>query len=406
MAEVYRNYLYENGLKDSDNETPDVMLEFLGGARTRNLFLGIPYYSFYSTTTVKQVKTILEDIYKNNSANAVSVLKGFGEDGLDYGKLGGGFKLSGNLGTKKDLKNLISYSQEHNSTLAFDFDLIYFNKSTGGLSKSFDVAKTANSVATTKYMRSIVTGENDGATLSAKLLSRAKISNAAQKAADALEKYGFSSVSASTLSSTAYSDYGGSDYYCKAKTASEVKKAINMLKGKNRSFVAQNANIYAVLNADYVMGTPSASSKENAFDVEIPFYQMVLRGVLPISSSAINLAENWNQEYLFAVSTGCIPYYTVCAEYNDTLITNRNNALAASCYDGIKDRISEDINKYGELLKLLSNSKIVSYEHNGNIIETVFDNGIKVYVNWSEDEINTKTGIIPPYSYSYEKENS
>lgn len=406
MAEVYRNYLYENGLKDSDNETPDVMLEFLGGARTRNLFLGIPYYSFYSTTTVKQVKTILEDIYKNNSANAVSVLKGFGEDGLDYGKLGGGFKLSGNLGTKKDLKNLISYSQEHNSTLAFDFDLIYFNKSTGGLSKSFDVAKTANSVATTKYMRSIVTGENDGATLSAKLLSRAKISNAAQKAADALEKYGFSSVSASTLSSTAYSDYGGSDYYCKAKTASEVKKAINMLKGKNRSFVAQNANIYAVLNADYVMGTPSASSKENAFDVEIPFYQMVLRGVLPISSSAINLAENWNQEYLFAVSTGCIPYYTVCAEYDDTLITNRNNALAASCYDGIKDRISEDINKYGELLKLLSNSKIVSYEHNGNISETVFDNGIKVYVNWSEEEINTKTGIIPPYSYSYEKENS
>ena len=406
MAEVYRNYLYENGLKDSDNETPDVMLEFLGGARTRNLFLGIPYYSFYSTTTVKQVKTILEDIYKNNSANAVSVLKGFGEDGLDYGKLGGGFKLSGNLGTKKDLKNLISYSQEHNSTLAFDFDLIYFNKSTGGLSKSFDVAKTANSVATTKYMRSIVTGENDGATLSAKLLSRAKISNAAQKAADALEKYGFSSVSASTLSSTAYSDYGGSDYYCKAKTASEVKKSINMLKGKNRSFVAQNANIYAVLNADYVMGTPSASSKENAFDVEIPFYQMVLRGVLPISSSAINLAENWNQEYLFAVSTGCIPYYTVCAEYDDTLITNRNNALAASCYDGIKDRISEDINKYGELLKLLSNSKIVSYEHNGNISETVFDNGIKVYVNWSEEEINTKTGIIPPYSYSYEKENS
>lgn len=406
MAEVYRNYLYENGLKDSDNETPDVMLEFLGGARTRNLFLGIPYYSFYSTTTVKQVKTILEDIYKNNSANAVSVLKGFGEDGLDYGKLGGGFKLSGNLGTKKDLKNLISYSQEHNSTLAFDFDLIYFNKSTGGLSKSFDVAKTANSVATTKYMRSIVTGENDGATLSAKLLSRAKISNAAQKAADALEKYGFSSVSASTLSSTAYSDYGGSDYYCKAKTASEVKKAINMLKGKNRSFVAQNANIYAVLNADYVMGTPSASSKENAFDVEIPFYQMVLRGVLPISSSAINLAENWNREYLFAVSTGCIPYYTVCAEYDDTLITNRNNALAASCYDGIKDRISEDINKYGELLKLLSNSKIVSYEHNGNISETVFDNGIKVYVNWSEEETNTKTGIIPPYSYSYEKENS
>lgn len=406
MAEVYRNYLYENGLKDSDNETPDVMLEFLGGARTRNLFLGIPYYSFYSTTTVKQVKTILEDIYKNNSANAVSVLKGFGEDGLDYGKLGGGFKLSGNLGTKKDLKNLISYSQEHNSTLAFDFDLIYFNKSTGGLSKSFDVAKTANSVATTKYIRSIVTGENDGATLSAKLLSRAKISNAAQKAADALEKYGFSSVSASTLSSTAYSDYGGSDYYCKAKTASEVKKAINMLKGKNRSFVAQNANIYAVLNADYVMGTPSASSKENAFDVEIPFYQMVLRGVLPISSSAINLAENWNQEYLFAVSTGCIPYYTVCAEYDDTLITNRNNALAASCYDGIKDRISEDINKYGELLKLLSNSKIVSYEHNGNISETVFDNGIKVYVNWSEEETNTKTGIIPPYSYSYEKENS
>lgn len=406
MAEAYRNYLYENGLKDSENEIPDVMLEFLGGARTRNLFLGIPYYSFYSTTTVKQVKTILEDIYKNNSTNAVSVLKGFGEDGLDYGKLGGGFKLSGNLGTKKDLKNLISYSQEHNSTLAFDFDLIYFNKSTGGLSKSFDVAKTANSVATTKYMRSIVTGENDGATLSAKLLSRAKISNAAQKAADALEKYGFSSVSASTLSSTAYSDYGSSDYYCKAKTASEVKKAINMLKGKNRSFVAQNANIYAVLNADYVMGTPSASSKENAFDVEIPFYQMVLRGVLPISSSAINLAENWNQEYLFAVSTGCIPYYTVCAEYDDTLITNRNNALAASCYDGIKDRISEDINKYGELLKLLSNSKIVSYEHNGNISETVFDNGIKVYVNWSEEEINTKTGIIPPYSYSYEKENS
>lgn len=107
-------------------------------------------------------------------------------------------------------------------------------------------------------------------------------------------------------------------------------------------------------------------------------------------------------ERIEAFNKDFAPFYIV----DHTLITNRNNALAASCYDGIKDRISEDINKYGELLKLLSNSKIVSYEHNGNISETVFDNGIKVYVNWSGEEINTKTGIIPPYGYSYEKENS
>lgn len=404
MAATYREYLYGKGLTETKNAETGVMLEFLGGARTRDLILGIPYYSFYKTTTINQVKDILSDIKKTNNCGIVSVLRGFGNDGLDFGKLAGGFTVSGKLGSKSDINELITYCQK--DILALDFDLIYFNRSTKGFSKSFDTAKTANSVAVTKYIRSEVTGANNTSALSAKLLSRENLLLAAEKAASTLEKYGFNAVSTATMSCTAYSDYSNDNYYCKANFGSDAKNVINTLKGKSKAYIAQNANLYAVLPSDYIMGAPMHSSRENAFDKEIPFYQMVFRGVKPVSSSALNLADDWDEEFLIAVSTGSIPYYTVCDEYDDSLITGKNSALAASCYSGIKNRLNKEISEYSELLKELDDSKISTYEQNGSVSKTVFDNGVCVFVNYSDKEVQTEIGTVPAYSYSYGKGNS
>ena len=406
MANAYREYLYKNGLTETKNTETDVMLEFLGGARTRNLFLGIPYYSFYKATTINQVKDILTDIRDTNNIGIVSVLRGFGTDGLDFGKLAGGFTISEKLGSKREVKDLVDYCKNQNDILALDFDLIYFNKGSKGFSKSFDVAKTANSVEIIKYIRSEVTGANNTSALSAKLLSRENLLPAAKKASTTLEKYGFNAVSTSTMSYSSYSDYSNDDYYCKANTVGEAKKIINTVKGKNRAFIAQNANSYAASSSDYIMGAPLHSSKENAFDKEIPFYQMVFRGVKPLSSSALNLADDWNEEFLLAVSIGSIPYYTVCAEYDNSLITGKNSAFAASCYDGIKDRMNKEIGMYSVLLKKLGNSKIVSYEQNNSLTKTVFDNGIRVFVNYSENDIETEIGTVAAHSYSFEKGDS
>ena len=50
-----------------------------------------------------------------------------------------------------------------------------------------------------------------------------------------------------------------------------------------------------------------------------PFYQIVLHGVLPYTSIALNLGENGQDDYLRAIEYGAIPYYQIMDAENFAL---------------------------------------------------------------------------------------
>lgn len=83
MAEAYADYLVKSGGMPEKGETPQLFLEFLGGALCRQNFLGFPYQSVQASTTFTQVREILQDIGDSTGASPVVKLTGFGNAGLD-----------------------------------------------------------------------------------------------------------------------------------------------------------------------------------------------------------------------------------------------------------------------------------------------------------------------------------
>ena len=104
MAEAYADYLVKSGGMPEKGETPQLFLEFLGGALCRQNFLGFPYQSVQASTTFTQVREILQDIGDSTGASPVVKLTGFGNAGLDAGKIAGGYTFHNRMGGERDTK--------------------------------------------------------------------------------------------------------------------------------------------------------------------------------------------------------------------------------------------------------------------------------------------------------------
>lgn len=398
MAAAYREYL---GLKSSTAAVPELMLGIWGGAEVRRLFLGIPYHTVEGVTDFNSAKEILADIKAEADVGIVADLKGFGKSGIDYGKIGGGFKFGGFAGKQKDFESLNSWCEQENIVLAVDYDLMYFNKSSSGYSASFDTAKTANDIKAQKQYYSIVTHEKRTDIKATSLLKRGLTDSLSNSLLKATESYGIRSVGLASLSSSAYSDYKNPSYYNKAGSAEDFAELMGKIKQSGKSFVAENANSYSAVFADYILNSPTSSSLYNALDVEIPFYQMVFHGAIPLSSGAINLADDGKTEFLKAMSTGSSLYFTVCDSVDSDFIVGVHDALAVGEYSGIKDMLIDYAEQSKELIARVGNSNIVSYEIKDSLSRTEFENGTVVFVNFGNADKKCELGTVKAQDFIY-----
>jgi flagellin-specific chaperone FliS len=150
MAEVYRNYLIDNGMKITDKDA-SLSIRIIGGAEMTESFVGIPYETVYPTTTINNAKEIIDDLNSNLDTDFAVQLKGFGDSGVDVGKIAGNLTVNKNIGSMDELKKLYDYSNSINVDLYFDFDIERYNKGSLGISKFFGSATNAGEQKATQY---------------------------------------------------------------------------------------------------------------------------------------------------------------------------------------------------------------------------------------------------------------
>ena len=75
--------------------------------------------------------------------------------------------------------------------------------------------------------------------------------------------------------------------------------------------MATSANIYAAVAADIITDVPVSSDKGYAFVEDVPFYAMVFKGYVPMTTESINLAISPEKAILGAVEGGIGLNYTL-----------------------------------------------------------------------------------------------
>jgi len=398
MAAAYRSYLKETaGLKEGIG-TPDLMLTMLGGVPVRKLFMGVPYETMSVMTSFEDAQNILSDIQTQTGASMTVNLKGFGSTGLEAGVLGGGFKADSAFGGQKALGTLADWCEDNGIDSFLDYDLVFYRESGSGFSVR-ESAINAALIRATNFDYDIVTHQQTGERMY--LANRYTMAKAAGKVAELAQRQGTTGAGISTLSNTAYSDYNSRNYYCKAHMSDDVQRMIDALHTAGLKAFGEQANAYAAVKLDYIYDTPTESSGFFALDMDIPFYQMVFKGSVGLSGGAINLAQDPRTEFLKTIATGSSLGYTLCGSAERDVILGSHSAVGSSIYSGLSQQITEYMEQAQPLLDKVRTASIVSYEKNGNVSRTEFDNGVVLYVNYGLTAEQTELGALDGLSFRF-----
>lgn len=406
MAKLYKDYLKETyELTKVDNDST-LNLTFIGGTMVDKSFLGIPYEDLFVTTSISDVQKILKEIISQTKASINCRLIGFGSSGIDNKTFAGGFKLNKKLGTVDDLKELNEYCSKNNISLFYDFDLISLKKNSGGYNKYFDVAFNALDKIANVYEYNVATRSRIKDT-SYNLLSRELLSDASQKLLKNIKDWDIGGLSLRTISNTAYSDYSVDDtvkYYSQMNMSEDVTGILKNLKTKY-DIAGEDANAYAVIISNVVFNTPTQSSMEQVFDVDIPFYQLVFKGFTQMSSQPINLVSIPQKERLKAIECGISLDYLLIDKFENELIDYNDYEFFGSKYGSVKADIFDSYNNTKEYYSSISATEIISHEIiSDNLRKTVFSNGTMVIVNFGDTEEKTELGIVEPNGFVWRGE--
>lgn len=407
MAECYREYLESTGALLETSTDSSYGLTILGGVQVTDSFLGIPHDSTVAATTFAQAQSILTALSQSTSAQPTVRLVGFGDRGVNPGKLAGGFSFASLYGNDAARLALESYCEEQGISLFSDFDLLRFSISGNGISTTADVAKSASLRKVVSYPFGTPQREFKKA-YKYNLLSRSQLQSVTEKLLSTANKKQISGISLMTLGHLAYSDFSDSAYAVKGNTQTTATAAIKTLLDGDHA-VAGGPNSYSAIASTVVFDVPTDNGGNYVLDAEIPFYEMVFHGTKPIYGESVNLSDDTSRAILRTLAYGANMSFSVLYEY-DTDFTETDlvypgvgaNKLYACSFSSNEELISETMGKYADLYEKVADAKMIRYTMlSDSVTETVFDNGVTLYVNHSDTAADSPVGELAGYEVRY-----
>lgn len=403
MANRYRKYLIdEKGMKDKA-DTASASVSFIGGTTIDTSFLGMPTTEVVATSTVKDTQKIIEELSSSLKLPITADLFGYGESGLDVGKPAGNLKIAKNIGSDKDVIALAKKCKELGVDLYFDYDLLHFTKNGQGLTiTNGGAAKNAGLVFS--RWNAFKLGSS-GQQFYTYLVGRGELAGLAAKTYDDALSMDLSGVSYRKITSRAYSDSYANRSIAKANMGKDVSEILANAAKKNLRVLGSEANDYALINSDAAINTPVTSSKVYLFDYDVPFYQLVFKGYVTMYGSSVNMATNRDKYLLHCIEGGTGINYTLINYYENTLLTSKYQIFNSTLYSDSKAELIKNVNDNADYYKAIADAHIVDHVLiTKDVRKVVYDNGVKVYVNFSYEDYMTEFGIAAAGSYVYGKE--
>ncbi|MCM1231977.1 MAG: DUF5696 domain-containing protein [Ruminococcus flavefaciens] len=403
MAEVYREYLREKyGLSASgDVGNAPFYLNLLGGLEVEDYFLGIEVNKLESLTTFEQAEEIIGELMSVGIDNMVVKYSGWQKGGIES-KIPRKIQFEKKLGGASGYQALVDYAEENGIELFMDFDFVNLYKSGNKVSVYSDAAQTVGSTPAYQYTYdyNLLTKNNSE---SWNLLTPARMEESVYAMLEKKEKLKGAQLALSSLGNTIYSDYTHKENGIDRADVKETWERIFDLCAEEFEFVmVDNGNAYTFPYVSHIYNAPMSSLKYDIEDEEIPFYQIVLHGLVSYSTEPVNLSAVPENQVLKAVETGSS--LSACLMYaeNGTLADTKYNYIYSSNYEAWINDISTYYDRTQDFLELVADSVITGHERvQEDVYCTTFANGVSVYVNYLDRQITVDGLEIPAKDFIY-----
>lgn len=404
MANIYRDYLYSSNdleLKKTKSETA-LNLEILGGAQVTEHFLGIPYTGLLSLTTIEQAGELIEKVNGSLGNNFTVNLSGFTESGVDLGKPAGNGKIASDLGGKSALKKLLGNTSNLGISTFVEFDTVRYNTGGFGVS-SGDAAKRVDKKRVTLTYKKKVSGMSDDTAKSYRLVGRDSLDTLNEKLISRAGKSGITEIALSSLSSMCYSDYTSEEYYICGGMEEQVREILKSYNKNGISVLGNGANAYAAVYCSHITGAPLSSSDSDGFAYSVPFYEIVFKGYIPMSSAPINTFYNLQLGILKAAEAGIGVSYDVVGKYDTDLKYSVQNLSYVLTTDEMVEMLDDELlGKFIEYYGKIKGAAVKNHEIVSEYVRKAeFDNGVTVYVNYGYETVDIDGIQIAAQSFEY-----
>ena len=383
VAKRYQQYLVEEkGLTKVEGERSPLYLDLYGGTVKEQSVLGFPVKLETAATTNEQAKEILQELTTNGVDDIIVSYEDFNAAGVTS-RISNSVDYSGTLGGKNKWKELKSFCDASGITLAPSFDLMEYERSGNGYTKTGASAIAITKAYATQGVYELAFGTPHDTRDSWYILSPAFFERVYGEVISSCQREGMNAISVAGGTSALYSDYtsNASRNTSRQQAVNNLVKGYEMINQSGMTFVSGAANDYALPYVDYLKDVPLYSSNFDVFDYDIPFYELVIHGYIPYTTKAKNASSSADELFVYSVVTGTPLHYEVMYQDPNEFTDCSYDELFYTNYKGwVNDMVSE-YKLMKQYVLPLTDETIEDFEINGVECKSTFSDGTVVEAN-------------------------
>lgn len=400
MAKEYRGYLkdkYDGYLtRNDDTETP-VAVEIVGAVDKVRQVLGVPVSKPLKLTTYKEAEAMIQEL-KSEGLNNLSVkLTGWCNGGVNQ-KILEKVKTVSDLGSKKDLQSLVNTAEGLgvdvylDGVTQYEYDSSIFD----GFFSFTDAARLISKERAELFQYSNVTYSAREGADSYYLLHNDLALEMAENLAAAAGEYG-AGVSFRDTGMDLSADYYEKDTVSRQQAMIRQTEQLKSMADSGMNIMINMGNDYAAVYSDMITNMDLQGSEYTILDACVPFYQLALHGYVNYTGEALNLAGNTEEELLRSAEYGAGLYFTLMRETAFALQKTLYTEYYGSDYAAWHDRMLAIYTRYNAELGHTFDQEMTDHELLAPELScTTYEDGTKVYVNYSYADAVTPDGVNVP----------
>ena len=212
-----------------------------------------------------------------------------------------------------------------------------------------------------------------------------------------LEKLGNPGIGQYRMGSMIYNDYSTKNKLGRDGCADVWADVYRMMQEQTVT-ASYMGNAYVLGNTDWLLDIPMSSTGYIFSDESVPFYQMVVHGLIPYSAKPFNHFYDKQKEKLQTVEYGATPLYKLT--YRDSTSLRKLFYGFTTPYETVKEDIIEVYNEMNSKVGDLADEYIVKHERiTPDVVVETFSSGKKLYINYAETANTVGDVTIPALDY-------
>lgn len=385
LAVRFRRYLMEEAGLSAREDGYKTRIDFLGSEREEWLV----FKKTVPMTSVEQIREIYNRLKEEGLNDILTVYKGWQKGGL-YNLPVTKYKADKSVGGTKELTRLIKECEKGGIDFYLYHDALRINPEENNT--AFNVVKRVDKRL---YEEPTYMYVYDRFLFLTPRRSNYYLNTLSKD----LSRAGISKLALAGITNHIYSYSYSGEYYSRPSTYEDYRTMISNLHEK-LELTMEQPFCYLWKYTDSFLDMPVGTSDFIFEDEKVPFLAIALKGILPMYSEYINFEANKKEFFLNLVEMGIRPSFYITYEDSSDLIYTNSSDIYSSKFSNYKEEIIRYSNELSKVFQAVEGAFITDHERLDNGVTVVsYDNGVKVYINYS-DTRQTVDGItIEAMSY-------